>query len=105
MTSRVVHFDIPIDDAGRAGAFYRTVFGWNVEKWGPIDYWTMTTGEPAGPGGRECARAAGRGRARTWATPVRSARGYLSLMSRERPVIRSISASTSASVWYRRPGP
>lgn len=50
MTSRVVHFDIPIDDAGRAGAFYRTVFGWNVEKWGPIDYWTMTTGEPAGPG-------------------------------------------------------
>ncbi|TXN29904.1 VOC family protein [Lacisediminihabitans profunda] len=50
MTSRVVHFDIPIDDPARAGAFYRTVFGWNVEKWGPIDYWTMPTGEPPGPG-------------------------------------------------------
>ncbi|HEU4948252.1 MAG TPA: VOC family protein [Kribbella sp.] len=50
MTSRVLHFEIPIDDPDRAGAFYREVFGWNVEKWGPIDYWTMTTGAEPGPG-------------------------------------------------------
>lgn len=50
MTSRVVHFEIPIDDPDRAGAFYRTAFGWNVVKWGPVDYWTMTTGAPPGPG-------------------------------------------------------
>lgn len=50
MTSRVVHFEIPIDEPDRAGAFYRTVFGWNVAKWGPIDYWTMATGAAPGPG-------------------------------------------------------
>lgn len=50
MTSRVVHFEIPIDEPDRAGAFYRRVFGWTVAKWGPVDYWTMTTGAPPGPG-------------------------------------------------------
>jgi hypothetical protein len=50
MTSRVLHFEIPIDDAERAGAFYRDVFGWQVTKWGPVDYWTMTTGAAPGPG-------------------------------------------------------
>ena len=50
MTSRVVHFEIPIDDPDRAGGFYRTVFGWTVAKWGPVDYWTMTTGAGPGPG-------------------------------------------------------
>jgi predicted enzyme related to lactoylglutathione lyase len=50
MTSRVVHFEIPIDDSDRAGAFYRDVFGWTVSKWGPVDYWTMTAGAEPGPG-------------------------------------------------------
>ena len=50
MTSRVVHFEIPIDDPDRAGVFYRSVFGWTVAKWGPVDYWTMTTGAEPGPG-------------------------------------------------------
>lgn len=50
MISRVIHFEIPIDDPGRAGAFYRDVFGWNVAKWGSADYWTMTTGAGPGPG-------------------------------------------------------
>jgi uncharacterized protein len=50
MTSRVVHFEIPIDEPDRAVAFYRNVFGWNVAKWGPVDYWTMTTGAAPGPG-------------------------------------------------------
>jgi predicted enzyme related to lactoylglutathione lyase len=48
MTSRVVHFTIPIDNPDRAAAFYQETFGWNVSKWGPIEYRTMTTGaEPA----------------------------------------------------------
>jgi uncharacterized protein len=50
MASRVVHFEIPIDDPDRAGSFYGSVFGWNVAKWGPVDYWTMTTGEEPGIG-------------------------------------------------------
>jgi predicted enzyme related to lactoylglutathione lyase len=50
MTSRVVHFEIPIDEPERAGAFYREVFGWNVAKWGSVDYWTMTSGAEPGPG-------------------------------------------------------
>jgi len=50
MTSRVIHFEIPIDDPDRAGAFYHDVFDWTISKWGPIDYWTMTTGTEPGPG-------------------------------------------------------
>jgi predicted enzyme related to lactoylglutathione lyase len=50
MTSRVVHFEVPIDDPARAGTFYRDVFGWQVEKWGDVDYWTVTAGEAGGPG-------------------------------------------------------
>jgi len=47
MSNRVIHFEIPIDDPGRASAFYETALGWKVAKWGPIDYWTMTNlGEP-----------------------------------------------------------
>ncbi|SFN54781.1 VOC family protein [Mycetocola miduiensis] len=50
MVSRVIHFEIPIDDPPRAGTFYQNVFGWTVSKQGPVDYWTMTTGAPPGPG-------------------------------------------------------
>lgn len=28
--------------------FYTEVFGWKVEKWGPVDYWLVQTGD--GPG-------------------------------------------------------
>jgi predicted enzyme related to lactoylglutathione lyase len=31
---RVVHFEIPADDTGRAVKFYQKVFGWKIEKWG-----------------------------------------------------------------------
>jgi hypothetical protein len=50
MTSRVVHFDIPIDKADRAAAFYRDVFDWKVAQWGPLEYWPMTTGAEPGAG-------------------------------------------------------
>ena len=48
---RPVHFDISADDPERAAGFYRTVFGWQVDKWeGPVDYWLITTGPEGTPG-------------------------------------------------------
>lgn len=49
--SRAIHFDLGADDPERAARFYRSVFGWKVEKWqGPSDYWLMTTGDEKEPG-------------------------------------------------------
>lgn len=40
---RVVHFEIPADDTGRALAFYEKVFGWKADKWaGPIEYYLLS---------------------------------------------------------------
>jgi uncharacterized protein len=50
MVNRVVHFEVPVDDADRAGAFYRAAFDWRVDQWGDVPYWPMTTGEPPGIG-------------------------------------------------------
>jgi predicted enzyme related to lactoylglutathione lyase len=50
MTSRVIHFDIPIDDPARAGTFYASVFDWSPTPWGPVPYWPMTTGAEPGIG-------------------------------------------------------
>lgn len=48
---RVVHFDIVADDPERAVAFYRDVFGWQIQKWeGPMEYWLITTGPKEEPG-------------------------------------------------------
>ncbi len=47
---RVVHFEITALEPERAIAFYRDVFGWEIEKWeGPLDYWLADTGQ-SGPG-------------------------------------------------------
>lgn len=49
--NRFTHFELVTDDAEKTAAFYREVFGWNVEKWqGPVDYWLVTTGEEGTPG-------------------------------------------------------
>ena len=49
--SRVVHFEIPVDDPERATKFYTKVFGWKIKKWeGPMDYWLVTTGDKSAPG-------------------------------------------------------
>jgi predicted enzyme related to lactoylglutathione lyase len=29
----IVHFEIPVNDIGRAKKFYNDLFGWNIEKW------------------------------------------------------------------------
>ena len=47
---RVIHFEVPADDTGRAVKFYQRVFGWKIEKWGPMDYWLATTGPDSEPG-------------------------------------------------------
>lgn len=49
--SRVVHFEIHVDDPDRAGKFYTDVFGWKFNKWeGPMDYWLISTGDTTCPG-------------------------------------------------------
>jgi hypothetical protein len=51
MAGKVVHFDIPIDDADRAVAFYNEVFDWGLERWGQMDYWTTAERPGDGIGG------------------------------------------------------
>lgn len=42
---RVIHFEIHADNPQRALTFYRSLFGWQFQKWdGPIDYWLIVTG-------------------------------------------------------------
>ncbi len=48
---RVIHFELPVDDADRAVNFYRSVFGWEINKWdGPMDYWLIKAGDQGEPG-------------------------------------------------------
>jgi predicted enzyme related to lactoylglutathione lyase len=44
MSARVVHFEIPFDDAERAQGFYRDVFGWTVNAVPDLDYTIVSTG-------------------------------------------------------------
>lgn len=57
MTGRVVHFEIPYDDADRARAFYKDAFGWKILDFPQIHYSIVQsgptdkeTGFPAGTG-------------------------------------------------------
>jgi predicted enzyme related to lactoylglutathione lyase len=50
MTGRVVHFEVPYDDADRARAFYSNVFGWAIQPVPEFDYNFVQTG-PAGDDG------------------------------------------------------
>lgn len=51
MTGKVIHFEIPIDDDERGVAFYGKAFGWTLEQWGPVEYWTTDAGDGEGIGG------------------------------------------------------
>ena len=46
---KVVHFEIPADDTGRAKKFYEDVFGWQINKvpMPGMDYSMVTTVETA----------------------------------------------------------
>ena len=41
--NKVVHFEIPYDDQGRAQKFYQDVFGWQISKFPDMDYHMATT--------------------------------------------------------------
>ncbi len=44
---RVTHFEIPTQNPQKAAAFYREVFGWEINKWdSAADYWLVMTGQP-----------------------------------------------------------
>jgi len=40
---KVVHFEIPVDDLDRAKAFYRGVFGWQLDDFPGMNYTGITT--------------------------------------------------------------
>jgi predicted enzyme related to lactoylglutathione lyase len=44
MSGRVVHFEVPYDDADRARAFYSDVFGWAIQAVPEFDYHFVQTG-------------------------------------------------------------
>jgi predicted enzyme related to lactoylglutathione lyase len=56
MSGRVVHFEIPFDDAERASSFYREAFGWKIDELPQLHYRLVQTGPtddegfPAGSG-------------------------------------------------------
>ena len=50
MSGRVVHFEVPFDDADRALSFYRDVFGWEIQGIPELNYHIVSTG-PSGDQG------------------------------------------------------
>jgi predicted enzyme related to lactoylglutathione lyase len=44
MSGRVVHFEVPFDDSGRALDFYREVFGWQITSMPEMQYNMVSTG-------------------------------------------------------------
>lgn len=49
--NRFTHFELVSDDLEKTAAFYREVFGWQIQKWeGPVDYWLVMTGDETTPG-------------------------------------------------------
>lgn len=57
MDHTVVHFEIPADNPERATKFYRELFGWDIQRWGPDggasgmpEYWAVSTVPTDGKG-------------------------------------------------------
>jgi len=56
MSARVVHFEVPFDDADRARSFYGDVFDWKIQSMPGMGYNLVSTGPttpdgmPTGPG-------------------------------------------------------
>jgi uncharacterized protein len=44
MSGRVVHFEVPFDDAERARGFYREVFDWQIQPMPEMQYNMVSTG-------------------------------------------------------------
>ena len=50
MSGRVVHFEVPFDDAERARGFYKELFGWQIVEMPEMGYTIVSTG-PSGDQG------------------------------------------------------
>lgn len=48
--SKVMHFEIPIDDPDRAAGFYRDALGWEISRFGDEPYWLVRAGQDEEPG-------------------------------------------------------
>lgn len=48
--SKVVHFEIPIDDPDRAAGFYHDALGWEISRFGDEPYWLVRAGADEEPG-------------------------------------------------------
>lgn len=49
MDGQLVHFELPARDAGRALAFWKSLFGWKFREWsGPVEYHMLAGNEPGG---------------------------------------------------------
>lgn len=48
--SKIVHFEIPVDDPPRAIAFYRDALGWDISGYGDERYWMVQAGAADEPG-------------------------------------------------------
>ena len=44
MSGRIVHFELPYDDAERARSFYGGVFGWDIQSYPGMEYSMVSTG-------------------------------------------------------------
>lgn len=44
MSARVVHFEVPFDDADRAMSFYRDIFDWQIQSIPEMGYNLVSTG-------------------------------------------------------------
>jgi predicted enzyme related to lactoylglutathione lyase len=50
MSARVIHFEIPFDDADRARGFYREVFDWQIQPVPELQYNMVSTGPTSDQG-------------------------------------------------------
>jgi uncharacterized protein len=50
MSGRVVHFEVPFDDADRARGFYKEIFGWQLQEMPEMNY-TLVMSGPSGDSG------------------------------------------------------
>jgi len=48
--SKIVHFEIPVDDSQRACAFYQESLGWEISGFGGQPYWLVRAGADSEPG-------------------------------------------------------
>ena len=50
MSARVIHFEVPFDDADRARRFYREVFDWQIQPIPEMRYNMVSTGPVSSEG-------------------------------------------------------